>query len=127
MLEPAQIPENAKRMAEIDAIRFTVRTRTPPIRTLVEVPIRFDVKSEGEFLYQQIRGKVGHLLRLGMKQKAIADSLGVHPKTVRKALRNELWENTDSIRMGHMLECLCFRIKYHHDLTLQSFPVFNFL
>jgi len=64
-----------------------MRTRTSPIRTLVEAAISFDVKSEGEFLYQQIGWKVAQLIRLGMKQKAIADSLGVHPKTVRKALK----------------------------------------
>ncbi len=63
------------------------RTRLQPIRTMVEISVEEYLKAEPQFLYQKMSGKVLHLLKLGMKKKEIARSMGLCPRTIRKAAR----------------------------------------
>lgn len=68
-------------------------TRTPPIRTIAEVEVFVELRSEQRFLYQEISEKVVELTRLGMSHRAVADAIKVDRNTVWKALR---WVNARS-------------------------------
>ena len=61
--------------------------RVPPIRTVVEMEVRIELRSEQRFLYQEIGDKVAVLTKLGMSHRAIAVQMGIDRNTVCKALR----------------------------------------
>ena len=61
-------------------------TRSQPIRTAAEVPLRFSLlETRPSFAYQRIAREAVRLRALGMPNCAIAVQLGVTDKTVAKA------------------------------------------
>lgn len=58
----------------------------PPIRTIAEIDVLVEVRSEQRFLYQEISGRVSELIALGMSHRAIAEQMGIDRNTVWKAL-----------------------------------------
>jgi len=63
-------------------------TQSQPIRTLAQVFLSFPIlKVNPPFTYQYLAEKANELHRLGMSMSAIARSLNVTDKTIRKALR----------------------------------------
>lgn len=62
-------------------------TRSQKIRTFGEIPFEVALLETGERpVYQRIAVEVVQLARLGMRKAAIARSLGVDAKTVKKAI-----------------------------------------
>ncbi|MBI4403911.1 MAG: hypothetical protein HY537_07115 [Deltaproteobacteria bacterium] len=59
----------------------------PPIRTIVEMEVFIELRSDQRFLYQEIAEKVMQLTRLGMSHRAIAFQMGIDRNTVWKAQR----------------------------------------
>jgi hypothetical protein len=63
-------------------------TRSQPIRTAAQVPLRFSLlELSNPFPYQSIAERALRLRRLGMSDSSIARSLGVNDKTVAKSIR----------------------------------------
>jgi integrase len=69
-------------------------TRSQPIRTAGEVPLRVPLlRSATPFAYQRVAARAVTLHRLGMSVLAIARDVGVSDKTVAKAIR---WARSDT-------------------------------
>jgi len=61
-------------------------TRLQPIRTIAEIDLEFTAFTSEPFQYQRFSRKIKQMKDLGMKSSEIARSLGLEPKTVKRAL-----------------------------------------
>jgi integrase len=86
-----QTPAKRKYM---EGRRLAEWTRSQPIRTAGEIPLRVPLlRTATPFAYQRVAARAVTLHRLGMSGLAIARYVGVSDKTVAKALR---WARSDT-------------------------------